>query len=117
MAILSSKELIALDQDPLGFAGRVVFDSDPSANATSATPRVQVYGKKLESGSVGVVLLNRGDATADISLEFQAAWITAHTVRVRDLWKQADLGTFTGKFTAKAVPAHGHVALSLTAAK
>ena len=70
IAILGAKELIALDQGPLGFQGRVIFDSNPGANATSATARVHVYGKKLQNGSVGVVLLNRGDATADISLQF-----------------------------------------------
>ena len=52
IAILGAKELIALDQGPLGFQGRVIFDSNPGANATSATARVQVYGKKLQDGSV-----------------------------------------------------------------
>ena len=36
------------------------------------------------------------------------------SVRVRDVWAQADAGVFTGSYTAKAVPFHGTALLRLT---
>ena len=32
---------------------------------------------------------------------------------VHDLWAEEDVGQFTGRYTAKAVPSHGNVALTL----
>jgi hypothetical protein len=32
---------------------------------------------------------------------------------VRDAWAQKDLGTFNGNFTAKAVPPHGSVVVTV----
>jgi hypothetical protein len=42
--------------------------------------------------------------------------VTATSMTVRDLWGQKDVGTFHGKFTAKAVPPHGVAVLTIQAA-
>jgi hypothetical protein len=86
--------------------------------------RYQIYGKKSADGSINALLLNRGDTTLDITLDFADVWITATTATaagtelliLRDLWAEKDLpGKFTssGSYTAKAVPSHGNIALSI----
>jgi alpha-galactosidase len=122
IAILGSAELIAIDQDPLGFQGRVVAQVEARApthagrNPTTVIAH-QVYGKKLADGSVGALVLNRGDTAVDVTVSFQDVWWPAGaSAVVRDLWAERDLGTFTGQYTAKAVPSHGTVALRLKVA-
>ena len=39
------------------------------------------------------------------------------SVTVYDVWAQASLGTFTGSYTAKAVPMHGTAFLRLAAVR
>jgi alpha-galactosidase len=114
IAILGAKELIAIDQDALGFQGRVVKDA--SSDGTNAT-RYQIYGKKLADGSVGALLLNRGDVALDITLSFQDVWFTDTSGIVRDLNAEEDLGSFLASYTAKAIPSHGHVALRIRKAQ
>ena len=79
--------------------------------------RYQIYGKKSADGSINALLLNRGDTTLDITLDFADVWIATAAgtqLILRDLWAEEDLpGKFSGSYTAKAVPSHGNVALSL----
>ena len=111
IAILGAAELIAVDQDPLGFQGRVVA-GDASKGATGA----QVWGKKMADGSVAALLLNRGDDAVDITVRFSDLWLGDRaTATVRDLWAERDVGSFAANYTATAVPSHGNVALRITA--
>jgi len=111
LAILGATELIAVDQDTLGFQGRVVWDSAPHGPDTA---RTQVYGKKMADGSVTALLLNRGDSPADMELNFTAVWVSGSaSISLRDLWAEKDIGQFTGSYTARAVPSHGTVVLRL----
>ena len=125
IAILGATELIKVDQDPLGFQGRIVKDSAPGAGFTSPqttlqggtaanTSRYQIYGKKSADGSVNALLLNRGDTPVDITLVFADVWVeSTGELVLRDLWAEKDIGKFSVSYTAKAVPSHGNVALSL----
>ena len=126
LAILGATELIAIDQDPLGFQGRVVANGTKSEpmrtsrgqggalhEADPAQPSYQIYAKKLSDKSVGVLLLNRGDNACNITVTFADAWWSAPSAIVRDLWAEEDLGTFHGSYTAVAVPSHGTAALRL----
>lgn len=107
-AILGAVELIAVDQDALGFQGRVVQHwTDAAGN------HLQVYGKRLADGSVAALLLNRGASAADMHLDLKSVWCSGE-VSLRDLWAERDLGTTSGSYTAVAVPSHGTVALRLT---
>ncbi len=102
--ILTNKEVIAIDQDPLGMEGRRVRKNGDS----------EVWGKQMKDGSRAVALLNRGASDADISLSWEDLGYPAHlAAAVRDLWAKKDLGKFTGTFSAK-VPSHGVVMLRVT---
>lgn len=89
--ILTNKEVIAIDQDPMGRQGRRVWkDGD-----------LEVWGKQLKDGGRGVVLLNRGSAQHEITVTWEQMGYPAHlSAAVRDLWGHKDLGKFTGKFSA-----------------
>ena len=118
VALLSTKGLIAVNQDMLGFAGRVVYDSEPGGGA-SESRRLQVYGKKLQNGDVAALFLNRGDALANITINFTDIWITqpGETRQATDLWTGNVLDAYTGYYTAKNVPAHGTAAIRFSATK
>jgi alpha-galactosidase len=89
--ILTNKEVIAVDQDPLGREGRRVRkDGD-----------LEVWAKQMRDGSRAVVLLNRGSAQHDIAVTWEQIGYPAHlSAAVRDLWAHKDLGKFAGKFSA-----------------
>ena len=118
IAILGATELIRVDQDPLGYQGRLVKESAPDASNEGESKRYQIYGKKAADGSVNALLLNRGEVAQDITLNFSDVWqIGNAAMTVRDLWQEKDLGSFTHQFTAKNVPSHGNFALRLSKGK
>jgi alpha-galactosidase len=102
--ILTNKEVIAIDQDPMGRQGRRVWkDGD-----------LEVWGKQLKDGGRGVVLLNRGSAEREITVTWEQMGYPGHlSAAVRDLWAHKDLGKFTGKFSAP-VESHGVVVVTVT---
>jgi alpha-galactosidase len=102
--ILTNKEVITIDQDPMGRQGRRVWkDGD-----------LEVWGKQLKDGGRGVVLLNRGSAQHEITVTWEEMGYPAHlSAAVRDLWAHKDLGKFTGKFSA-AVESHGVVVVRVS---
>jgi len=95
--LLTNDEVLEVNQDPLGRqAGTVAREGD----------RV-VLAKKMEDGSLAVGLFNRGFLDAEVSVTWSDLGITGMH-RVRDLWRQQDLGLHAGRFTA-SVPSHGVV--------
>jgi alpha-galactosidase len=97
--VLTNADVVAVDQDPLGAQGRLV--------ATPAT-NLQVWSKTLSgTNSRAVVLLNRTGASASIAAQWSALGLPAGNATVRDLWSHTDLGTFSGSYTASAIPSHG----------
>ncbi|EIE26102.1 glycoside hydrolase [Coccomyxa subellipsoidea C-169] len=111
--ILKSDELIAVNQDPLGVAGDLIWKQ--GAN--------EIWGAGLSGGARAVALLNRH---FDEDPQFDNSSITLHwhhlgwegdmAVTVRDLYAKKDLGLFTHNFTA-VIPYHGVLALKLTPSK
>lgn len=102
--ILTNKEVIAVNQDPLGMEGRRVR-KDASA---------EVWAKQMVDGSRAVVLFNRGEQNADIAVRWEEVGYPGHLpANVRDLWAAKDLGKVSGEFSA-AVPSHGVVMIRLT---
>jgi alpha-galactosidase len=101
--ILTNKEVIAIDQDPLGMQGRKVRDDG----------ELEVWSRQLQDGSRAVILLNRSAGEQNITANWRELGYPAHiTATVRDLWQHKDLGKFTGSFSA-AVPAHGVVMVTV----
>jgi alpha-galactosidase len=107
--ILTSKELIAVNQDPLGVAGDIVWKE--GANEVWAAP--------LEDGSRAVVMFNRHSKysqykTENITVDFEALGYPSGTqATVRDLYLEIDLGTFKNNFTG-IVNTHGCQAIKIT---
>jgi alpha-galactosidase len=101
--ILANKEVIAVDQDAMGRQGRRV----------SKNGDLEVWGKQLRDGTRAVVLLNRGSAEQQITVNWEdLGYPNAIRASVRDLWQHKDLGIFTGKFSAP-VASHGVVMVTV----
>jgi len=76
-SILTNREVIAIDQDPLG----------AQATRLSQDGNADVWVKPLANGDRAVMLLNRGDTPLDIATTAQAAGLpAAGGYAVRDLW-------------------------------
>jgi len=101
--ILTNKEAIAIDQDPLGREGERVWKNGD----------LEVWSKPLAGGSRALVLLNRGTAEQQISAKWEDLGYPAHlSAAVRDLWQHKDLGNFSEQFSA-SVPAHAVVMVTV----
>jgi alpha-galactosidase len=104
LEILTNREVIAVDQDALGMQGRKVRDHGPQ----------EVWMKPLADGSRAVILFNRGNEAGDIAVAWEEiGFAPAGKAAVRDLWKKADVGSFTGSFRGK-VEAHDVVMVRIT---
>jgi alpha-galactosidase len=101
--ILTNKEVIAVNQDPLGSEGRrVLKDGD-----------LEVWVKQMQDGSRAVVLLNRAVTEKEIAFSWENIGYPSHvTASVRDLWRSRDLGQFKQKFSATVAP-HSAVMLKV----
>jgi len=101
--ILTNKEVIAINQDPLGMQGRRVSKSGDR----------EVWAKQLQDGSRAVVLLNRGAAAQNVAVTWGEIGYPDHlSASVRDLWEHKELAKATGKFSATA-PSHGVVMVTV----
>lgn len=108
LVLIKNKELIALNQDPLGMQARVVAYSGNGI----------VLAKPLQdkrSGIRAVALYNPSDEETTMRVNFKDLCL-AGKVTVRDLWKQEDLGSFSGGYETK-VPANGTVVLKIEGKK
>src|SRR3989449_6482861 len=102
--ILTNPEVIAVDQDALGFQAVLAADSGSG---------LQVWYKPLAgSGDRAVGLLNRGDATATITVNWNAIHLAPGNATVRDLWARADRGSFADAYSV-SVSAHGMALLRI----
>ena len=93
--ILINKEVIAIDQDPLGQQGRRISKKDD----------LEVWSRPLADGARAVILFNRGKDVAEVAVNWEQIGYPAHLdAKVRDLWSHRDLGTFRDKFSARVDP-------------
>ncbi|MCC6695673.1 MAG: NPCBM/NEW2 domain-containing protein [Candidatus Hydrogenedentes bacterium] len=95
--VLCNPEVIAIDQDPLGKCARVIMLGEETFAMV----------KDLEDGSTAVGLFNPGEFAVPITLTWDDAGLSGPH-KVRDLWRQSDMGEFSGKFEA-TVGRHGVV--------
>jgi alpha-galactosidase len=101
--ILTNKEVIAIDQDPLGQVARRV----------SKNGDAEIWSRPLQDGSRAVVLFNRGKTEGSITVKWSAIGYPEHLrASVHDLWDHKDLGTVAGSFAA-TVPSHGIVMITV----
>jgi len=85
-----------------------------------ATSNNMVWARPLQNGAAAVALLNGGEDTVDMTVNFAdiplREWSANSHLSVRDLWAHSDNGTHVGSFTAQKIPSHGTVVVKLTAA-
>lgn len=104
--IITNTEVIALNQDQAGLQAQLISNDNPE---------LQIWYKSLnhkDSKIRGVVMLNRSDTDAIMTLKFNDILLGGN-VQIRDLWLHRDLGSFASTYEV-FVPAHGCVTLKLT---
>jgi len=99
--LITNDEVLAINQDILG---------------KQATPKIkegqiQVWVKELYDGGSAVGIFNLGDATANFEVNFEALGIKGQK-KLRDLWRQKDIGSSNGKRSVRVAP-HGVVLLKV----
>ncbi len=99
--MLTNREVIAVDQDPLGKQGFPVVQEGP----------FEVWEKPMADGSVVVGLFNRSKVADKMTAYFSHLALTGE-VTARDLWLKKELGSFQEKYSVN-VPAHGVVLVRL----
>jgi alpha-galactosidase len=102
LAILTNREVIAVDQDRLGKEGDRVSKNGP----------LEIWAKPLTGGASAVGLFNRDTQPHKMTLELSAVGFPPHA-HLRDLWRHKDVHAHHGAYTV-TVPAHGVVLLRLT---
>ena len=104
LSLLSNDEVIAVDQDSLGRPGRRVAQDETR----------EVWARELEGHALAVGLFNRGEEPVTVTADWAALGL-AGKQKLRDLWRQQDLGPFEHKFLAM-VHRHGVVLVRLVPA-
>jgi alpha-galactosidase len=99
--ILTNREVIAVDQDPLGKQGFRIAQEGP----------FEVWMKPMADGSKVVGLFNRQRTTEQITVNFEQLGIRGEA-GIRDLWLKKDVGAFKGSYSAY-VPPHGVVLIRI----
>jgi len=93
--VLCNAEVIEVDQDSLGRQGKPIVQ----------TGQTLILAKPMEDGSTALGLFNLEEATTRIGVTWEQLGVKGRQ-RVRDLWRQKDIGVFAEKFEAE-VPRHG----------
>jgi alpha-galactosidase len=103
VALLTNKEVIAVDQDRAGRQG----------DRVSAVGPIEIWVRPLADGSKAVGIFNRHPGPLSASVDFKKQLGFNHVVKVRDLWQQKNLENPGNSFTAK-IPGHGVVFLRVS---
>jgi alpha-galactosidase len=101
-SILLNKEVIAVDQDPLGKQGDRAYADGP----------LEVWSRPLEGGAMAVALFNRTTGATHMTLRLKdVGW--QGPAAARNLWTHEEVGVVTGETTV-VVPGHGVVMMRLS---
>lgn len=97
--LLTNEEVLEIDQDALGKGAAKVLDKNG----------IQVWVKELKDGNKAIGIFNLADKATQASVSFSEIGLPG-LLKLRNLWKQQDLGVFKDSFKA-AIPAHGVILL------
>jgi alpha-galactosidase len=97
IAMLTNRDVIAVDQDPLGKQG----------DRVSAEGPIEIWARPLADGSKAVGIFNRHPGQMSTTVDFHQLGFR-RTVHVRDLWQGKDLGEMSNSWQV-TLPAHGVV--------
>ncbi len=93
--VLCNAEVIDVDQDPLGVQAKPLVQDDETL----------IMAKPMADGSLAVGLFNLAELPREMTVDFSLLGLSGKRL-ARDLWRQKDLGTYDGQFTAN-VTRHG----------
>ncbi|MBV9269214.1 MAG: glycoside hydrolase family 27 protein [Acidobacteriaceae bacterium] len=99
LAILTNKEVIAVDQDP----------AVHHAKQIAAENSTEIWAREMHDGSTVVTLFNRGDQPAKMTVEWSKSGLGTPT-GARNLWTHEDVN-LSGDTYAVTVPRHAVVML------
>jgi alpha-galactosidase len=99
--ILLNRDVIAVDQDPLGRAGDRVWQRGP----------LEIWARPLSGGAVAVGLFNQLTSATHMTLKLMDVGIQGDA-QAEDLWTHSNPGSLHGSYTT-VVPGHGVVMLRL----
>lgn len=108
LAIITNKEVIAVNQDALGLQAQVV--NRGKEWLVLSKPIEELLGNQR-----AVALYNRGNTAKTLQVSFSDLCL-AGKVQVRDLWQHKDLGSFSDTYET-IVPPHGTALFKMTAEK
>jgi len=103
MNLLTNDEVLAIDQDALARPAQKILDKD----------HFQVWIKELADGTKAVGIFNLGDQAGRQTIDLSMLR-SGPRIKIRDLWRQKDLGTFSHIYTAM-VPSHGVLLVKVSA--
>jgi len=99
--LLTNDEVLDVNQDPLGRQAVRVQHDDAQ----------EIWAKPMSDGSTAVGLFNRSCLTRTVTLPFASLGLKGPH-RLRDLWRQKDLGVAADTFAVKT-PGHGVLLLKV----
>jgi alpha-galactosidase len=102
VALLSNREIIAIDQDKAGRQGDRVRAEGP----------LELWGRPLADGSMVIGLFNVYSRPQTVEFDFNEFGF-AGKVRVRDIWAARDMGELSGKQSLR-IPGHDVILLRVT---
>jgi len=103
LAILTNKEVIAVDQDKLGKQGQRAWQSGEQ----------EIWTRQLNGGAIAVAVFNRANAEAKMTL--RPADLKLNGMRkARDLWTHQEVAWPSDGEYSVTVPGHGVVMLRLS---
>lgn len=102
IALLTNREVLAIDQDPAGKQG----------DRVSAEGPLEIWARPLADGSKAIGLFNRHDGPLKIQADFTEFGFKG-SPKVRDIWQAKDLGRIKGPYAVE-IPAHGVILLRVS---
>jgi alpha-galactosidase len=104
-SILLNREVIAIDQDPLGRQASPVKSGS-----------LERWEKPLADGSVAVGLVNMGSSLVSGAIRAQDLSLKGKVTKARDLWAHKNVKFKNGEYSA-TIPSHGTLMLRVWSSK
>lgn len=105
LSLLTNDEVLEINQDPLG----------KQAVRTEIGNGGEILVKDLEDGTKAVGIFNPGPTAASLTVSWSQLGVRGPQ-RVRDLWRQQDLGVLADHFTT-TVSSHGVILVKIAPAR
>jgi alpha-galactosidase len=102
IALLTNKDVVAIDQDRAGRQG----------DRVSAVGPIEIWMRPLADSSKAVGVFNRHPTPMSATVDFKQLGFSG-AVKARDLWQQKDLGSLGSPYTVM-IPAHGVLLLRVS---